>query len=264
VGELSHDGLYGTREMLERWNNRLVFPLAELRERYATGHLNLYFLCKVFGKSLFVHLIGAKDGAREPGSRNGDPHVETADSENNFVMLINSVQLMEGEKWMVVRLRTVVRLGIINESESFSRRNAFYLSLVTSNFVFSPWFSGNNGKGDSSFVGSSVTLSRQRPSQVVETRTEMMDDLPSNNGKSWRNAPLDMVSQPFIKRLLLVFGESSLRALLEESSDLGVQIKHALIGPFQLLFDTCKLFRSEKSPGHGSDSMASGLCDFKR
>ena len=65
VTEQFDDISYRVLKMRERWDNRHVFPLSKVRESYLSGHLHLYFVCKVIDKTFLVHIRGAAEDCVE-------------------------------------------------------------------------------------------------------------------------------------------------------------------------------------------------------
>jgi hypothetical protein len=132
------------RELRERWNNRLVFPLSKISERYQRGDLciHLHLLIAPTGNinianqyRICVSLLRDR-----PGS-----DLITGHNQHQFVMLVDSIKFMDYKERVVHRLRTVIGLQFLDSCLSNGRDNALYFSLISGEFLFLRRFNGIDG-----------------------------------------------------------------------------------------------------------------------
>jgi hypothetical protein len=185
-----------TKQILERWDNRLVIPPTKLAERYIGGHLNLHLHLSVRADCPNIprfnfprHLLSNR---RElSGSQNVKPH--DVNGQDELPMLVNSVHIVNEPEWIASRISSIVRLQGLDSCQGRGIRDALYFSAVTAKFVFlnTAATSGTslrpcveNGEFDL-MRGICLEYGRgQLPSQVIERRSHMMDDLASEDTES--------------------------------------------------------------------------------
>jgi len=237
-------------QILERWDDRLVFPPTKLAERYLRGHLDLH-----------LHVSRRTDSSYNPwpefprhldsnsislcSSRNVEAH--DVDSQDEFPVLINSVQIVDEPERVPTRIGSVVRLQSLDSCQRTGTGNALYFSAVTANFSFcntarlrpfSKHGELNLGAGLCLHIGRG-----QLPCEVIEGGSEVVDDFTSKHTESrFDLVALDEVYE-FVVSLPVFIGDDWLscgyihiqsdgRDGSQEIGNPTVQLLDVLVGPF--------------------------------
>ena len=219
------------REMRERWNNRLVFPLTKLRERYLSGNLELATVCRLGGKRILIGYKSADNSPEDKSPGNDELCVEARDNQDERVVLVHTVQLMDDGKWFVSRIRTLVWLQIFDESTCGAVGDPLYVSVVTglSSFIRR---SDQNRKSNQSRMLSPVLITGETPCDVIEAGTPMVNDLARKRAESRRDDSIFVEVNPLLSLISLGLSSTRVGAVLDESVDLDAEIEDILVGPF--------------------------------
>lgn len=216
--------------MRERWNNRLVFPLTKLRERYLSGNLEICLWCRLGRKRVFIGFKTSEDSPQGK-PRNDKLCIEARDHQHEGVMLINTIQLMDDGKWIVDRVRSLVRLQISDEFERGSVGDPLYVSVVTGLSLFIRRINKDR-KSNRSLVVSPVIVTGEAPRDVIQARTPVVSDLTGKHAESWRNDTIPVSIDPLLRSVCLGVSDTRIGAALDESIDLDAEIEDILVGPF--------------------------------
>jgi len=228
LGEHSHVISDRVQKMRERWNNRLTFPPTDLGERYVRGELQLWLRC-CHGVHPFPLFVKAADDERSKFGRERSSQIPETNDQNQRVMFVFAVKLIEDEKWIVHRVRSVVGLEPFDEVTCGGRIDPLYLSTVTGDFVFGSGLLSTDGEGDRSLVASPICIAGEHPDQVIEHRPQMVRDLACHDSKTRRDYLMGV--DQLLRHLLPVVTASTFAAFLEKGCDLDIQITDTLVGP---------------------------------
>lgn len=230
-GKASDDLSNFVREMRERWDNRLVFPLTKLRERYLSGHLEICLFCRIGRKRVFIQFKRADDFGREETFRDNKLSIEARDNQDERVMLIHTVQLVDDGKWVVDWIRSLVRLQISDEFERGGVGDPLYVSVVTGLSLFVRR-SEIDRESNCSLVVSPVIVTGEAPRDVIEAGTPVVSDLSGKHAESRRNDTILVGIDPLLRSVCLGVSDTRVGAALDESVDLDAEIEDILVGPF--------------------------------
>jgi hypothetical protein len=114
LGEHSHIVSDRVQEMRERRNNRLTFPPTDLCERYIRGELQLCLRC-FHGVHPFPLFVKAADDERSRFGRERGPQIPETNDQNQRLVFVFAIKLIEDEKWIIRRIRSVVWLEPFDE-----------------------------------------------------------------------------------------------------------------------------------------------------
>lgn len=220
-----------TLKALKAWDDRLVFPLSKLPERYAWGELQV-----------LVELDSNRLGHR-PGLRVCIAHsvcqqlwrklpFDAVIHDDEFPMFVESVHVVDDRKWVIQRLPSVVGLQFLDHRECRDAPNAVYFSVVSGDFVFIPGLFDKDGKFYPVGKALSVCGSGKMPDYMVKAGAEVVNNLPGENRKSWRDR--FGLESPQGRNFSLhgFIGPDSVFVRLEKPRNFPVKINDVLIGPF--------------------------------
>jgi hypothetical protein len=229
-------------ELLEKWDKRLTFPLKELSHRYLRRdfciHLHFYRPSRAEytespGCAVFYCADGLESG---PANLNSDVHKNN----RQFPMLVESIQLVNEPQGMLVPVRSYVWLQKLDSCESGGTGDSLYFSAMTGRleflFRFLP-FANVAGVGHGEFA-LGIT-GGELPSNVVERRPQVMDNLASKQSKSGVGLSAECFLAKYVPRITVAVGENWISPLTHNSGEgseervyLPLEIADVLIGPF--------------------------------
>lgn len=237
--ECGDDLLNNASELLQRWNKKLTFPLSNLRERYLGQDYDLVIQCFYHGPALVngyrfsLSMRACRCNNLGRGIRRED-EVSSTLHNDQFPMLIESVHVVDDAEGMVNRVCSqLVGLKIGDELANYAGvGDSAYLSLKSFQVV-------RVGRFNEDRELNRVLIPRglpiggigKNPNDVVETRTEMMNDLASQNPEPLRNCKRLMVLNRILPALVLWLGDNRVFAFLKEPENLIAEISDVLIGP---------------------------------
>jgi hypothetical protein len=82
-----------------------------------------------------------------------------------------------------------------------------------------------------------VFAARKMPNDMVEARSQVVDDLARKDAEPERNGELAVVLDCLRNNLCLVISEERVFAFLKEPGDFGLKILDVLVGPIELFCD---------------------------
>lgn len=237
------------QQLVEHWDNRLVLPPTKLPERYLGGHLSFHLHwtftvnSEVSGVQLPRHLF--------PESQQlcfcPEVHVHAVDRQDQFPVLVANVHIVDDPKRISTRVGSCVRLQPLDSCQSRRAGDSLYLSTVSGHFVFCdraglrPF--QEHGKLDLSGGGLCLEVGGgQLPHQMIEARSQVMDDFTGKHAESRLDNPgLDEINQ-FLKRFTILLGEDWFHIFIcgegndgngsQKLVNFGVQLTDILFGPF--------------------------------
>lgn len=238
-----------TQEILQRWDNRLVFPLSELSQRYLRGELSFHLH---LGRSSDTH-VPRFYLPRHDFSDGRDFRVchevklPDARNDNEFPVFIDSVHVVNEPERVATRILSEIRLQSVDSCQSGGVGNALYSSAVTGHFVFCKTTGLRFFKEDRKFnLSGGLCLEFRRgqlPCHMIECASEVMNDLACQHFKPrWNCRVGNEVPNPLVHLSIFVGenwflcghvnGEGRNGSGSQKLSDFPVQILDVLVGPF--------------------------------
>lgn len=229
------------------WDDGCTFVRPDLFERYLDGRIefHLKFCARLATQTDPVNLFTVLDcpmsatvGEFNPEMGIGavvlddNPlvslHQGMGDDEKQ-PMFVCDIQVMDDLKKRIVGVRCPVWLKGFDQGTMLSGDPPCY-SLFNGISVFLRRHA--HRKGDPGFVGDAVSLS-QRPDHMVVTRSEMMDNLASQNGNARRRFGADNFKGVSLA-LRLKFLRDGVSFTIQEASNIGIEIVDLLFSPLNL------------------------------
>lgn len=225
-------------ELLQRWNDRLVFPLTELPKRYLRGDLGIILQgvakeARIGFREFSLLVQSDLFGKAMQGRRDGEVHQCGGIDDIQLPMLIESVHIVNDAQEMVSGVvPSVVRLQVADKTADFPVANSLYFSVISGNFSFTPWLRFANWKFDEPRAVATGILARELPDDVIENGPQVVNRFPGEHGEAQRDHLASMIVNRFLPELVIKLGENWVLAILNEGVDLSFQIQDVLIGPF--------------------------------
>lgn len=220
-------------EMRQSWDNRLIFPLSKLLERYLSGDLGILLkgICEVrpnFGGLKFSLLVKHRELAEFRGQIQG----ECGEYHDQLSVLVDNVQLLDDPKGIIERLRTsVVRLKFFDDVPGGRTGDSLYFSLVSGNVVLGDGFNFEDRKLNTPWSGLPDRRTGKLPDDMIESGSKMVDNFSSQNTETLGDFPLSVVVNSLMERLVVVIGDDLVIADFEEAGNFRFKILDTLIGP---------------------------------
>jgi hypothetical protein len=222
------------REDCERWNNRFKFSAPKFIERYLSGDLTflVFGTRRVEQKYSHEFCFGICDRRLFNLSESWFNFEATGNiDDKQKPMFVDYVVRMKNGQGVVDWIPSVVWLDIPNKFLS-GTRNALYHSPVTG--FFETIFCQTDGKlilpNPSAFVGFD-----ESGQKIFQTRTQVVNDLSGDNGKSqWRG--LSDISDALMSYIFIELAEDKFGFGVGPNIgiDLGIEISDILFGPLNL------------------------------
>ena len=233
--ELTDHDNNGVGKLLKAWDNRIVFPLSKLPERYLRKRLSVHLHGRLeiaqgcFGFCLeIIH----ERTERHRAGLNKYPWKD----DHKLPMFIKFVHLMDNRKGIIERVGSLVRLKPLNNCLN-PAGESLYFSVVSGKFIFANRFLVENRKPNSRGIGTPLGLARQSPRNMIQTRSQVVDDLSAENVESEWDGPIQVVVNNLLPHFAVLMRDDGVEALVEKDVDLPIEITDTLIGPFGLLVD---------------------------
>ncbi len=215
--------------LLQRPYDDLLCRPHGINERYLRNELAvaLEFLyedrghiCKCIG---FVEPLCEGERKLKCSARNDD---------SQFAVLVNDVQVMDSRQHEIHGIRsTIVGLELLDKIPNLGIPDSLYFSFVLGKYVRLRWTLLQEGKLNQPEVLPSVLRIREVPNDVIETRSEVVDNLAREDAKSRRNGSLSVILNCLQDNLLIVVDDDRVIAFLKKSCDLGLKVNDVLAGP---------------------------------
>ena len=223
------DGLY----------DRALFPPANVIKRYLGNELaialELFYEIGGHGRVVaFIHhrSLHYPDGEHEGTSGRND---------NQCAVLVNDVEIVNGEQLGIKGTGAgVVWLQPLDKVDNARVADSLYFSFVLGEHVRRCWPFFQDGKLNIRYALAPVVGIRKMPDDMVEARSEMVDNFAGEHAKPERDGALAVVLDCLRNNLLVVIAENRVFALLKKSCDFSLKIEDVLLGPIHLLGDPCE------------------------
>lgn len=223
------------RKLRKAWDNRLIFPFADLPERYLRGHLAIRLEChlEILECRQAFSLVILHECAKGTSS---EFSLEGGKDNNQFPMLVHNVHLIKDEEGILSGGRNHVWLKAPHELLCpFGK--SLYFSFVKGDFVFLRRVDLENREEQQLPFFGVFRKSGQLPYKMVEARPQMVGNLPGEYAEPEGNGAAEVVINRFVEKLVVIMGNEGIWALREKGLDLPVEIDDALVGPVDFLPD---------------------------
>jgi len=208
-------------------DHRCRLSLAEVGEQYNRGRLKLILKlsCELEG-----HRCGWIGCIEIADSVDDRPRIEAREGEGQFPMFSLSVQIMNNPEFVVQRVASVIRLYTFDDVLGSVAREDLYFSLETGRTIFVETLA-KDGKLDFSGLLLPTFRTSEEPSNVIEARSEVMENFTSKNGEPKRYSQLSQVFRFLVERINIFITHDWALAFLEEPCDFNLKIDDVLVGP---------------------------------
>jgi hypothetical protein len=243
--ELGDDAIDKMDEFLKKWNNWLTFDNLRLAERYQKGELCLHLrVARNDGMGPTEHFCARLQkfdvwplpkGFHFPRTlqrhgRVGGGHC------NQETMLVDVVQFMDQPK---ITVPSLMRLGLF-EKTNCGLGDSLYFGL-SSGFQFvkesaatSPILEDWEGM----LVGGGSSRSLDKlPDEMIKARPQVVENISNDDGKSRGNWRARLNTKNFVAGLRVILGVETVRVLIDEKINPGIEFDDLLFGPFNFCPD---------------------------
>lgn len=215
----------------QSWQDRLDFPPTKLPERYVRNQVAVglelhseqcFFLAGHRVYSVLVQHV--RDVA-------GNHASASSEAEHELSVFVGNVHLVQNEKRTIERVGGVVRLKPVDQIADSGVRDSLYFSFVSGNTVFVGWPNFNNREFDSPRKISPVSLVRELPNDMIQTGSQVVNDLPREHAKPERDRAIIVIGDSLKKNLSIVLWNDGVFASLKKGIDFRLKITDVLVGP---------------------------------
>ncbi len=227
--ELLHDFDSVIKQLRQSWDDRLDFPPTKIPERYTrlSSSVAIKMACDLRGvKFRMCPFIAFNDRTHL------DRHNQSSDpgADDKFSVFIDNIEIVNDPKGVVKRVGGVMRLKPLDKSPRVRICDSCYFSFKK----LSPVMIDGGCFKDGKFYLSDVLYGQNRevPCNVIETRSQMVDEFPGQHSESWWDDTILMVGDSLKKSLSVVLWENGIVAFLKEPLDFGIEIEEVLFGPY--------------------------------
>jgi hypothetical protein len=239
-------------EMGKAWNDRFHLSRPKILERYLKGEICCHLQFRVhfseldcqdfcacwvgpqqligplfwndFSDLSVAHLAAEMDLARSVRGANDDS--EKRVFVGNVEVVHDPQRVINGS---VSPIGVLVRLEPLDNCSSRTG-NTLHYSVVTGLFKF---LSSQTDGELSLEVGLPVSLKDERPNQMIQTRSKVVNDLANEHGKAQRR-DLAVRSKPALHRVVIDVTNYGISARIDKGGDFAVEVLDILIGPLNL------------------------------
>lgn len=215
----------------QSWSERLDVPPTKILERYLRNQLAvaLEIHCQIDGSefgmcALIVCNKGTHLGSEFPRPRR--------DAQNEFSVLIDTVEVMDNVDKSIDRIDSVIWLEQFDKSEGVGVCDSLYFSFVSGNAVFIDRPFLENRKFDTPRVFFPMFGGGKLPDYVIQTGSQVVDNLPGEHAESWWNHAVCMVLDSLKQQLRVVFWKDCVFAFVKECGEFRLQVTDVFVGPF--------------------------------
>jgi len=225
------------RELRESWDNGLDFPPTKLPERYLRGDLAVRIEGSAKADNIPLGKICLSVEHEPNAFHSSDGNIECGGGQDQFTMLVRCIHIVNDPQGIIERSSehesgiASVRLHRLNDLSS-SRADALYFSLISANCVFVHGLAQIDRELDSPGVLRPLLRARELPRDMIQARTQVMNDLATKNCESLWNDSVRMGFNRFLDGFRLIIGDNWVRPILKECGDFSFEIQDILVGPF--------------------------------
>lgn len=225
-------------QLREAWDNKLFFPLTELGKRYLRKNFSIALDCSMrqsqLGAPKKFSLAISSNGTRCIDPRTGgNGDARTRGDNREFSMLIKSVHVVDDAEGVIFSIApSFVGLHLQDERVDPEISNPLYFSFVSGNFIFRNRLFLEDRELDSACSLGPVLDAGKMPNNVIQARTQVMNDLAAQDPTAQRDDEVSMIINRFLPLLRIYIGNDWILASSEEAADLPTKIDDVLIGPF--------------------------------
>ena len=163
-------------------------------------------------------------------------------AEDKFSVLIDDVEVVDDVKGIVQRVGGVMRLKSFDESTDIRVCDGVYFSFKHLTTVMVERLFKNRELNMPNVLYK--VLDREMPNDVVEARSQMVNDFASEHTESWWNDAILLVRNRLVEQLFIVLWQSRVVALFKEKGDLFIEIEDVLLGSLQFFSNADKVLHS--------------------
>jgi len=225
-------------ELQKRWDNRLAFPFSDLGKLYLRQNFRILLDCSIdqgklsIGKrfSLAIFMNGESGHDTRVG---GNEKVRARSNDGQFSMFVESVHVMNDTEGVTFSIApSVIWLHISNERENLWVGDSLYFSLVLAKFIFRKRLFAEHREFDGGSRLGSVLSTGKMPSDMVERRSQVVDNFAAQDAKTFGKLDAAMVIESLLPLLRVHFGHDWILASFEESVHFSVKVDDVLVGAF--------------------------------
>ena len=224
-------------QLHERWKNRLVFPFTELGKRYLRQDYSIVLDCSTsqspFGISDRFSLVASSNRTHNINTCTRRKE-EVRASANNYELpvLVESIHIVDDAERVIPSIApSLVWLHIFDTLEDFGFRDSLYFSVVNARFIFRAGKLPENRKFDGIFMLLPVGVAGEMPDDVVETRTQVVNDLAAQDAPTQRKLEASVIVNRILPFLRVWIGNDWIFASFKEDSDFAIKVDDILVGP---------------------------------
>lgn len=229
--EQSNDSDSLALQRLQSLDNLCWLSLHKVAERYLGGDFNVFLELSDNCRGNWIVSI-----KRCCGVHGGTAQIEDGQREGKFSVLEDSVQVMNDPDGTIKRIGSKIRLKRSNQVASVGARNHLYFSLRTGRFAFF----GADGELDLCRVIAPRDGHRQLPGDVIQTGSKVVNNLTGEYREPDRDNQSAVVLGLLAKHLKVLITDDWVLVVLDEGSNLGIQVDDVLIGPLENFVDAFK------------------------
>ena len=222
-------------QLRERWDNKLRFPFSELGKHYVRGDATIVLKCALrdpalISAKLFTLTISFENSTNAGGEGAGI-HSACRQDDSDFPMLITTIHIVNDTDEVIARVWSRVRLRLPDQIPYTLLRDALYFSFKSLDFVCGLGFCASDRKLNSIFIGEPVGVRRKMPDDVVETGSQMVRDLATNDAKCLGDSERRVIRTSVQELLRIYIGHSRVFAFFKENANAHIEIVDCLLGP---------------------------------
>lgn len=224
------------KKLREGRDHRLKLPLTKLPERYVRGDYAIVFHCLsgdgVLGHGKFALIIQCDFcGNLRHRCREMDKGAGIYD--DKLPVLVESIHVVDDEKKIVYNIGpSIVRLQFFDQAPDAWMRNSLYFSFVSFNLLFVDGLNLKHGEFNDILGLKPSFVAGEVPNNVVETGSQMVNNLPREYTESQRDELISMIINRLLPSLVIYMGNDWIFPALKKGPDFDIEVKDVLIGPF--------------------------------